>query len=252
MLGLLARIALQPFGLELRRSKKSDPFWVQSQLIEKADPLIFDIGAAIGDISAKYRKLFPKCTLHAFEPFPEACRRLEQRFRGCSWFLLNQVAVGELDGLASFTSNVSPCTNSLLRTDPQAAESWGEGILDTKTELKVPVTTIDSYCQKNGVNFIDILKLDIQGGELNALRGAKALLREGRIGLVFLEIIHARTYVGQPRFEEYLQLFREAGYTMLDIFNTNWKGVQLLQSDAIFVRDRTFTKDERTTPGRRP
>lgn len=209
---------------------------MQSQLIRKPDPVIFDVGAAIGDVTAKYQSLFPVCTIHAFEPFPEFCQKLQGRFTGNVKFKLNQVALGETEGSVSLSSNTSPFTNSVLLTDPRAAESWGDGVLETKSRFQVPVTTLDSYCQANRVPFIDILKLDIQGGELKALRGGETILQSGRVGLVFLEIIQAPTYVGQPYFEQYLSFFRQTGYVMLDLYSTAWKGVRLLQSDVIFVR----------------
>ena len=46
MLGRLAYLVLRPFGLELRRSCRSDPFWVQAQLVKKPAPVGFDVGAA--------------------------------------------------------------------------------------------------------------------------------------------------------------------------------------------------------------
>lgn len=227
---------LRPFGFELRKTCLTDPFWVQSQLVKKADPVIFDVGAAVGEVSDKYRKLFPDCTIHAFEPFPASYSSLNRRFTGATYVHLNQVAVGETVGSASLTSNSSPWTNSVLPTDPAAVDSWGGGVLETKSTLPVQMTTIDEYCREHSIQFIDILKLDIQGGELKALQGAKAVLDAGRVGLVFMEIIHARTYVGQPLFKDYLEFFHEVGYAMLDLYSTSWKGVRLLQSDAIFVR----------------
>lgn len=64
------------------------------------------------------------------------------------------------------------------------------------------------------------------------------MLETGRVGMIYLELILAPTYVGQPLFEDYLRFFREAGYVMLDLFNPTRKDLRLIQSDIIFVRDR--------------
>ena len=63
------------------------------------------------------------------------------------------------------------------------------------------------------------------------------MLATGRVGMIYLEILLAPSYVGQPHFEDYLRFFREAGYVMLDMFNPTRKDLRLLQSDSIFVRD---------------
>jgi FkbM family methyltransferase len=228
--------AIRPLGFELRRTESDDPFAVQSRLVTKPDPTIFDIGAAIGDISAQYIESFPACKVHAFEPFPEFFQKLEDRFNANSSLRLNNLAIGDVEGPLWLSSNRSSFTNSIWKTDPLATESWGEGVLDAQSTIRVPATTIDLYCKANGIETIDILKLDIQGGELKALRGAKSLLKAGKVALIYMEVIHAPTYLGQPYFEDYLHFFREASYVMLNIYNPITKLGKLLQCDVIFVR----------------
>jgi FkbM family methyltransferase len=231
----LVNRAIRPLGLELRRTKPGDPFAVQSQLVTKPDPTVFDIGAAVGDVSAQYLGLFPAGRIHAFEPFPEFFQKLEVRFKTDPRCKLNQAAISDATGSVCLTSNRSAFTNSIWKTDPLATESWGEGVLDTQSTVQVPATTIDRYCQANGIETIDVLKLDIQGGELKALQGAKSLLAAGKVALIYMEVLHAPTYLGQPYFEDYLRFFRELGYVLLNIYNPVTKLGKLLQCDVIFV-----------------
>ncbi len=230
---------IQPLGYQFQKiDKLRDPFLVQAHLVKTERPVIFDIGANVGDVSAIYKNLFPSCTIHAFEPFPETFDKLKQRFGGDSSLKLNQVAVSEQEGVVALNANVFSATNSILSTDPAGAQYWGQGLLETVSTLEVKTTTIDAYCAGHGVKNIDILKLDIQGAELQALRGAKSMLETGRVGLIYLEVILAPSYVGQPHFEDYLRFFREAGYVMLDLFHPTRKDLRLLQSDVIFVPAR--------------
>lgn len=239
---LLKRVinqTLQPLGFEFQKvATLRDPFSVQSHLLRKECPVIFDVGANVGDVSAIYKSLFPSCTIHAFEPFPETFLKLQQRFKEEASVTLNQVAVSEQDGFIALNANSSSATNSILQTDPAGAQFWGEGVLDTSSTLQVKTVSIDSYCASHKVTNIDILKLDIQGAELQALRGAKSMLETSRVGMIYLELILAPTYISQPLFEDYLRFFREAGYVMLDLFNPTRKDLRLIQSDIIFVRDR--------------
>jgi FkbM family methyltransferase len=231
--------ALRRVGLELRRRRESpDAFAVQHELVQVREPVIFDVGAAIGGVSARYRSLFPAAIIHAFEPFPESFAKLKTQFGTDARFRLNQAAVSDAVGVVRLNSNESPLTNSILPTDPVGAQSWGVGVLETRASIDVPSTTIDQYCTTNAIERIDILKLDIQGAELKALQGGISMLRASRIGLVYLEVIHTPTYVGQPHFEDYLRFFRQTGYVMLDMFEPMHSQYRLLQSDIIFVPER--------------
>jgi hypothetical protein len=57
----------------------------------------------------------------------------------------------------------------------------------TSTQL-VAVIGLDEYCQSQGVEFIDFLKIDVEGMEPCVLQGAAALLRERKIAAILIEI----------------------------------------------------------------
>jgi FkbM family methyltransferase len=238
----LFNFILRPFDYEtvqLGHRQKTSPFLIQTSLVKKKNPVIFDGGANTGNISARYRKLYPGCTLHVFEPFPEAFKQLKKRFENTPAVTLNEAALSDTDGVGSFNSNECSYTNSLLESDPLAAQTWDPGIMDTRTKLKVPTVTIDAYCRSHSIDAIDILKLDIQGGELKALHGARSMLENRRVGLIYMELILGASYLGQPRFEDYLRFFTEKNYVLLDLFNPIRKDFRLIQTDVIFVPSPT-------------
>jgi FkbM family methyltransferase len=232
----LINALLRPLDLEISRRHPLDPFWVQSFLTKGEHPIIFDVGAHIGNITALYQKLFPSCTIHAFEPLPETWQILEHRFNHNLSVKLNEVAVTDAVGSILLNANVSSKTNSILATDPRVSDFWPGPFQDTTSTIRVPTTTIDAYCKANAIDSIDILKLDVQGAELHALRGASSMLENRRVKLIYMEVILVPTYVGQFHFEDYLRFFRSVGYVMLDIFSPVRKNFRLLQSDIIFVQ----------------
>jgi len=234
----IANTLLRPFNYEtvqLGHRKNSDPFRFQSDFIKKKDPLVFDGGANRGDLTARYRKWFPKCTLHLFEPFPATFQVLKQRYEAVPNIKLNEMALSDVDGTATFNENEADVTNSLFESDPLAEKSWGEGSMKTKAKLTVTTTTIDTYCKANSISRIDILKLDIQGAELRALQGARSMLDKKQIGLIYMEMILCPTYVGQPEFEDYLRFLRDKGYVLMDIFYPRRKDSRLILLDVIFA-----------------
>jgi FkbM family methyltransferase len=228
--------ALMPLGLEVCRVG-DDPLFAQTTLIKEDAATIFDVGAAGGEMIERYRSLFPRATIHAFEPFPESFRTLVSRFGTDKLVKLNEVAVTDAEGQITMNANLLPATNSLLNTDPRGDGLWGDRLLETQTTVQVPTITLDNYCRSNGIDSIDILKLDVQGSELKVLHGARSMLEGGRVKVIYMEIILAPSYIGQPNFEDYLGFFRGLGYTMLNMYNFFRRGTRLIQIDAIFTRD---------------
>lgn len=51
----------------------------------------------------------------------------------------------------------------------------------------VEISTLDKFCSENGINHIDLLKIDVEGNELDCLEGSRRMLAEGRINVVQFE-----------------------------------------------------------------
>ena len=60
------------------------------------------------------------------------------------------------------------------------------------TEINVETKTLDTFCTKNNVAYISILKLDTEGNELNVLKGAEEMLKRNKINLIYTEIIETK------------------------------------------------------------
>ena len=100
--------------------------------------------------------------------------------------------------MESFNSNKGSPTNSLLSLSLNAKEIWGGNERLSQVEkVDCQFTTLDDFCDENNVEFIDFLKIDVQGAEFKVLKGAKKALSEKRIGVIQLEVILVDTYIGQ-------------------------------------------------------
>ncbi len=228
--------ALRYFGLELRRAGAiADPFVVQRELISAAEPVIFDVGAHVGMVARKYRGLFPSASIWCFEPFLPSFQTLQQNLSDDPRISVHNVALSDRTGLAKLHANLASVTNSLLASDERGKSYWGEGLLDTAEEVDVRTTTVDDFVADHGIRSIDILKLDVQGAEFNVLTGARRTLEDQKINLLYTELILCPTYQGQHEFHEYLRFLDSVGYTLLDLFNPERNGRQLIQADIVFL-----------------
>ena len=127
-------------------------------------------------------------------------------------------------------------SSSLLQPIKDANQFW-KGIHLTQKEVEVDVTTIDSYCQKQNIKSIDILKIDVQGNEINVLKGAKQMLKEKRIKLIFTEISIAHNYKEQSEIEEIIKLLRENKYKIFNFFKMKHKKGRLIECDVLFYAE---------------
>ena len=124
----------------------------------------------------------------AFEPSPRERERLGRhiRFNKCKNVQVEPVALGNVAGRSDFfiVEGYSDYCNSLR---PPAVEE------QTRT-IQVDVTSLDEYLSRSRIVEVDFIKLDVEGAELDVLRGAKSILEAGqRRPVLLVEVFDIRT-----------------------------------------------------------
>ena len=226
---------LRKFGYQLVRVHE-ELFYSQIRLITRPTPVIFDLGANVGQTTERYLEAFPSARLFSFEPGDEAYAQLAHRFDQHPQVRAEKFAVAEQNGRATYYVNAGSTTNSLLPTSNQCHHYMAPQRTRNVCETKVPTISLDSYCQQHAIAQIDILKMDIQGAEELALRGASRLLGEHRISLIYSEVLFGELYESQASFDDLCRLLRGHGYRLHSLDNiTRGKDDLLSYGDAIFV-----------------
>lgn len=208
-----------------------DAFAEQSALLSGIPvTMIFDVGANSGQTSIKYKALFPASTIYSFEPFAESFTQLCSNFAGDPLVKPVQLAVSNQSGHKPLHVNQSSFTNSLL---PSVEKG---GLYRTLTTLDVPIVMIDDFCRQESIDEIQIMKMDIQGGELMALEGASKMLSQQSIQLIYSEILFTSLYEGQAMFFQICDCLSRYGYTLFDMYNLSYQANgQLAWGDAVFI-----------------
>jgi FkbM family methyltransferase len=176
---------------------------------------------------------YPQAVVHAFEPFPPSFGQLQEAFHSNSTVHCHNTALSDTCGEAELRSNLVAATNSLLPTHEQSASFWGD-IVNTKSSIKVKTTTLDQFCEHSRIPFVHFLKIDVQGHELNVLKGGTQMLKNKSIALAYFEVILAPTYVGQTGLEA-IDYMRSAGYELINIFDVEVRNDRLLELDVLFA-----------------
>lgn len=171
----------------------------------KREDIVWDVGASVGLFTMHAVQRVQRVI--AFEPDPETAGRLRKNVQ-LNGFMekvdILQVALGEEEGKKE------------LHTDGLGGLAPALGNLKRHSgAVSVQVETIDRIYQQDAQG-PTVLKIDIEGAELLALRGAKALLHsEQRPRIIFLEL-HPEflpSFGGSA--EEVKKLIRDSGYTIL-------------------------------------
>jgi FkbM family methyltransferase len=192
---------------------------------------VFDVGSNKGDMLARYTSLFPSATIYGFEPTPGLYRALQQRFVAFKTVILLQKAVSEVNGTSAFYQSAQNADmNSLLAP---GKHNWMEEV----TTSEVDCITLDSFCEQHGIQQIDILKLDIQGGEFSALRGAANLLAQHKIECIYFEHVFYELYGNQPSLGKLVSWLEDHGYSLFNFYDAHYitQTQQLAWCDLLFI-----------------
>jgi FkbM family methyltransferase len=129
--------------------------------------VVVDVGANIGIYSEFLsRCVGPTGLVHSFEPAPDNFKRLAAATRDLSNVRLTQAAVGERSGECKLY------ISDKLNVDHRAYETNG----DSRRALSTEMVALDDYFKPG--QQVDLIKMDIQGYEFHALRGAQRVLEE--------------------------------------------------------------------------
>ena len=168
-----------------------------------AEATILDVGANVGVYSALALATVPSARILAFEPGHEAQKHYRAAISDRAQLL--GYGLGDVDGdLELFTSPLDLGLASTIHRHHDRVTWQPSG--------SVSIRRLDSVATELGLDRIDLLKIDVEGGELAVLRGARGLLEGGRIGRVQFEFggtaidgrIYLRDLVAElPGFELY-------------------------------------------------
>jgi FkbM family methyltransferase len=142
---------------------------------------VFDVGANFGQTYTTFRRYFPDALIYCFEPVTDTFAVLQKTLAGDTCARADRLAFGStVDTRTIRLFQHAPGLNS-LREDLMSHDQ------DAREE-SVTVDTIDSYCARNGIQQIDLLKIDTEGFEIPVVEGAQALLTNGGISLILAEV----------------------------------------------------------------
>ncbi len=146
------------------------------RLKTKHNPIIFDIGSNIGSFSIYAHRLNKHLNpiIYSFEPHPDNVNLTEANFKRnrLANYHIVQKAVAGIDGVASF--DISGAFDAFKLND-QSTET-----------IEVTTIKLSTFCSRNSIDKIHLLKIDIEGGEYDVIEHDLNFINE-KVEVMFIE-----------------------------------------------------------------
>lgn len=208
-------------------------------------PLIMDIGAHKGETVNDMKKIFPMSEVHCFEPDPKTFQELRTNTLKYNNVFLNNYAIGahnkekkifyrhshsKLNSLKKININGQVITEFLNKQKNISTKNYNN-------QIYVKLKKLDTYCKKNKIKNIDILKIDVQSGEREVLIGSKNILN--KTSIIFTEINFFDMYETRYNFLDLESFLIPKGFNLFSLVrvNNNKNSGEITFVEAIYVKD---------------
>ena len=194
---------------------------------------VLDVGAGRGQFALVAARRLPGAEILCFEPLAGPRRRLERALARHPRLTVFDTAVSDEAGTADFfvsraddSSSLLPVTATQLRIFP------GTEVVDRLTVRRAP---LDGLLAGRALERPLLLKIDVQGAELDVLRGAGGMLRE--VDSVLVECSFVELYRGQPLAGDVMGHLAGFGFVLTAVCSPVLDGEgRVLQADLLLER----------------
>jgi FkbM family methyltransferase len=190
-------------------------------------PVIFDVGANIGQSSIWFRHSFPHAGIYAFEPFANVFKQLLRSTNN--------------KNIYTFQIGLSEQTEAIevpLITDPmcQVGSIKIAAVSKNRPLETIRLSTVDAIAEHENLRTIHILKTDTEGFDINVVKGARRMLESGNVWNVLTEATLDKADSQHSYLYELVDFLQPRGlelYSLYDL-NHNYKTGKLQYFNALF------------------
>ena len=228
------------FGLEVRWKQQHvgrvDPRTSMAEVLQHAKQVgfcpgtVIDVGAAFGSFTRECHAVFPDAYYLLIEPLEEYRPLLNRLTRAITKVHYCIAAAADRPGTMELNVHPDLVGSSLYREVESATDV--NGIPRT-----VSLVTLDSMVHERGAIGPYLIKLDVQGAELDVLRGAEQVLADS--DFVVLEVSFFKFFHGGPECADIFAYMRGRGFVPYDIVGLQYRPLDqaLSQADVAFVKE---------------
>ena len=190
---------------------------------------IVDVGANNGQFSLAVEHLYPQKKIIAFEPLKSCYRKYQSIFKGNPRIIIRNYALGSNseEKLMYVTKNND--ASSFLQ--PKLLKSiYSEHTYRSENHT---IKLGDSVLDKNFIKD-SLLKIDVQGFELDVLKGLTLNIKLFKY--IYVELSHVELYKDQALYDQVSNYLNQNGFTFKEVTNESYYNDKLVQADYLFTR----------------
>ena len=149
---------------------------------------VFDVGANVGDWAQMAIGINPDIDLHCFEPSEQTFQQLLSRKFPSNVSCNNWGLGSKKENRTLYLDHVYSGSASVFKRE------GADGLLsDTLLEESVRVDTFENYVDELAITFVDFVKIDVEGCELEAFKGMNSAIKKGQVMTIQFE--YGSTYI---------------------------------------------------------
>ena len=187
--------------------------------LKNASVSILDVGANKGQSIDFFLGINPKAKITAFEPNKKLFQFLQEKYQSNANINLNNLGVSNTNGELEFNENILDETSTFesLNLESKYLEKKAKVLGVTKESIivdkyKVAVITLSEFFKSNENSLFDVLKIDVEGHELQVLEGLFSDGNQIKIRLIQLESHNDDMYLSNSKHGDIDQLLNKNGY----------------------------------------
>ncbi len=198
----------------------------------KTPETIIDIGSNKGQFILLIEKIYPNKNIYSFEPIKEMIDKQKKFFAYKNNIIFHNIALGSSTTLKEFLITTRMDSSSFLKIVSDKNKSKNYDIVENRN---IQINTLDNLLINEKISHPVLIKIDVQGYELEVLRGANNLLK--KTDYLLLEVSKNEMYQNQPIEKVIVEYLKNLNFDILK--SNNWSKIQntnFYQRDIIFYK----------------
>jgi FkbM family methyltransferase len=197
--------------------------------------IILDIGGGIGASLNLFINQLPDKKIIVFEPVTESYKTIKERFPDSKNIEFIKAAVGNenTEKEINITGRITSSSLLPLVADPGSEVFNEKNLGQVRVEI-IRIVRLDDFLAKNK-DEIGIMKIDVQGFEMDVLKGAETTL--GRTDIIVLEANNHDGYKGSAKYFDIDNYLRNHNFTLFNIFPSIVDDGKLKEWDVIYMNN---------------
>jgi FkbM family methyltransferase len=193
--------------------------------------VIYDVGANIGTWTLLAKSFFKDAAIHAFEPLNDHIEKFKTLTGKLTHTTIHPFCLGNEDATTAINVSSFSDSSSLLEATPLEYEQFG---ISKAREETVLVKRAAGLIEQNILPMPDIIKLDVQGFELEVLKGMDNYLSQ--VSYLIVEVSFKEYYHGQPLFLDIANYVAGFNFNIYAFGHSTPVGRELGQVDVLFKK----------------